>query len=78
MANNLSKGEMLIGGKTLNDNVPLFTEIFEVGRRYKVMNPSKMRDTYGKLMYILMDSESYTIKVRTVQCMVYIVCSVYM
>mmetsp|Transcript_4794 Transcript_4794/g.7830 ORF Transcript_4794/g.7830 Transcript_4794/m.7830 type:complete len:532 (+) Transcript_4794:70-1665(+) len=62
MANNLTKGEQLIGGKTLNDNVPLFTTLFEVGRRYKVMNPGKMRDTYGKLMYIIMDTESYNIK----------------
>lgn len=30
MANNLSKGEQLVGGKTLNDNVPLFTDMFEV------------------------------------------------
>eukprot|EP01032_Pedospumella_encystans_P012189 gene12189-14120_t len=62
MANNLSKGEVLVGGKTLNENVPLFTDIFEIGRRYKIMNPSKMRDTYGKLMYIMMDTESYNIK----------------
>jgi hypothetical protein len=30
MANNLVKGEVLLSGKTLNDNVPLFAEIFEV------------------------------------------------
>ncbi len=26
------------------------------------MNPGKMRDTYGKLMFMLMDTESYQIK----------------
>lgn len=62
MANNLTKGESVMAGKTLNDNVPLFSQMFEIGRRYKIMNPSKMRDTYGKLMFILMDTESYHIK----------------
>ena len=62
MSNNLNKGEALLAGKTLNDNVPLFAEIFEIGRRYKIMNPNKMRDTYGKLMWALMDTESYAIK----------------
>lgn len=30
IANNLTKGEQLISGKSLNDNVPLFADIFEV------------------------------------------------
>lgn len=34
----------------------------QIGRRYKVMNPSKLRGSYGKLMYLLMDSESYHVK----------------
>ena len=33
------------------------------------MNPSKMRDTYGKMMYILMDTESYHMKVvESLEC----------
>jgi hypothetical protein len=46
MSNNLNKGEALLAGKTLNDNVPLFAEIFEIGRRYKIMNPNKVSSLY--------------------------------
>ena len=58
----MNKGENLIVNRTLNDNVPIFRDLFEVGRRFKIMNPGKMRNTYGKLMYLLMDAESYNIK----------------
>jgi len=65
MANNLTKGEDLIVDKSLNANIPFFRDLFEVGRRFKIMNPQKMRNTYGKLMYIVMDCESYQVKNET-------------
>mgnify|MGYP003386050348 CR=1 FL=1 len=65
MSNNLVKGEALIKDRTLNDNIPFFRDMFEVARRFKIMNPHKMRNTYGKLMYIIMDCESHTIKSDT-------------
>ena len=34
----------------------LYQKIFELGRRYKILNPERMRDTYGKMIYFLQDS----------------------
>lgn len=33
-----------------------FQAVFEIGRRYKILNPERMRSAYGKLVYFLMDS----------------------
>lgn len=62
LATNLVKGEGMIKGRNLNDNVELFRKLFEIGRRFKIMNPAKFRNTYGKLMFILMDTESGPVK----------------
>jgi len=58
IANSLVSGERLMKDRRLEDNLPYFKDLFEIGRRYKIMNPSKMRNTYGKLMFLLQDSQT--------------------
>lgn len=41
--------------KTYQQNEKFYQKVFEIGRRFKILNPSKMRTTYGKLMHILQD-----------------------
>lgn len=43
------------------ENAALFQTMFEVGRRNKVLNPASMRNTYGKLMYLLQDAQNPTV-----------------
>ncbi|KAJ1677116.1 hypothetical protein EV182_006843, partial [Spiromyces aspiralis] len=49
-------GQQLFQNKCFGDNKEFYQKIFEIGRRYKVMNPDKMRNSYGKFMYLLQDS----------------------
>lgn len=56
IASNLRTGQKLLEMKNFSDNAAWFQDVFEIGRRYKIMNPEKMRDTYGKLCYMIMDS----------------------
>lgn len=57
VASNLKIGQKLIENKNFEDNADWYKNIFEIGRRYKIMNPEKMRDNFGKLCYMIMDSK---------------------
>jgi len=53
----LKRGEKLVGRGLESPQSEAFLQgALEVGRRYKVMNPAKMRSSYGKLMYMLQDA----------------------
>lgn len=62
VSSNMKVGQKLIENKNFVDNAEWYKNIFEIGRRYKIMNPEKMRDTYGKLCYIIMDSKLKQVK----------------
>ncbi|DAZ93123.1 TPA: hypothetical protein N0F65_009699 [Lagenidium giganteum] len=55
-------GQSLLNEKNFVELEDLYQEIFELGRRYKIMNPEKMRGEYGKLMYLLQDAVSSDVK----------------
>jgi hypothetical protein len=44
-----------------------YQKIFELGRRYKILNPERMRDTYGKMIYFLQDAVRPDVK-ELLQC----------
>lgn len=56
VSSNMKQGQQLIEDKNFSDNAEWYKTVFEIGRRYKVMNPERMRDTFGKLCYMVMDS----------------------
>ncbi|KAK9453779.1 hypothetical protein V1511DRAFT_504490 [Dipodascopsis uninucleata] len=56
VATDMKLGQQMFQDKDLARNAKWFKKIFEIGRRYKIMNPEKMRDSFGKLMYMVMDS----------------------
>jgi hypothetical protein len=58
VANDYNRGQQLIKDKNFADLSEHFKNIFEIGRRHKIMNPEKMRGEYGKLVYMLQDSMS--------------------
>lgn len=56
VASDYSIGQQLVKDHDFKHNSKFFQAMFEIGRRHKIMNPEKMRSEYGKLLYILQDS----------------------
>ena len=64
LVNNYLKAETLklIRNFTMQSlNLAVFKTIDSIGR-HKIMNPDKMRNTYGKLVYLLQDSQIPEVK----------------
>ncbi|KAF5359032.1 hypothetical protein D9758_004898 [Tetrapyrgos nigripes] len=62
LAADYKQGQELFEDRDFQANEEFYQLIFEIGRRHKIMNPDKMRTTYGKLIYILQDSQSPDVK----------------
>ncbi|KAG7097356.1 hypothetical protein E1B28_004707 [Marasmius oreades] len=56
------QGQELFQDRDFQSNAEFYQSIFELGRRHKIMNPDKMRTTYGKLIYLLQDSQMPEVK----------------
>ncbi|OBZ70214.1 hypothetical protein A0H81_09736 [Grifola frondosa] len=56
------QGQELFADRDFEVNEEFYQKIFELGRRHKIMNPDKMRSTYGKLIYLLQDSQTPEVK----------------
>ncbi|XP_063900309.1 UPF0652 protein-like [Zophobas morio] len=53
---NLNQSCRLFLNRKFSENANFFKNLFEIGRRHKILNPEKMRSAYGKLMFMLQDA----------------------
>ena len=56
------KGQQLLEDRNFSDYEAEIQEYLEISRRYKIMNPEKMRSEYGKLVLLMQDAVSSDIK----------------
>lgn len=62
IAQDYRKGQKMVTDRNFQDNADFFRNVFEVGRRFRIMNPDRMRSSYGMLMHMLMDSSEATMQ----------------
>lgn len=53
LSTDYKQGQELFTDRDFEQNLDFYQQVFEFGRRHKIMNPDKMRTTYGKLIYML-------------------------
>mmetsp|Transcript_77621 Transcript_77621/g.186185 ORF Transcript_77621/g.186185 Transcript_77621/m.186185 type:complete len:611 (+) Transcript_77621:43-1875(+) len=56
VANNFDVARRPLMERSFAENHYFFRMVFEIGRRYKILNPDKLRGSYGKLIHLLQDS----------------------
>lgn len=56
VAQDFKAGQALIDDRDYAANAEFYKSLFEIGRRYKIQNPDRMRNTYGKLLFMTQDS----------------------
>lgn len=56
VACDFKQGQQLVMKKDFAENQVFFQDTFEILRRYKILNPEKLRTTYGKMIHVLMDA----------------------
>jgi len=56
IAHDYNSGQELMKERDFQAYAIFFQTVFEISRRYKILNPERMRAAYGKLMYVLQDS----------------------
>ena len=62
LAADYKTGQSLFQDRDFEANKQFYQDIFELGRRHKIMNPEKMRNTYGKLVYLPQDAQIPEVK----------------
>ena len=62
LASDFKEGKKIVENSTFRRSAGFIQQVLEIGRRHKVRNPDKMRELYGKLVYLLMDSQQSEIR----------------
>eukprot|EP01035_Chromulina_nebulosa_P017717 gene17717-23309_t len=66
------KGQQVLQDRNFLPFQQMLADMLEVARRYKVTNPEKMRSEYGKLIYLMQDAVSDSIRPLLDDALIYV------